>query len=275
MIIWLASYPKSGNTWVRLFLDYLFSSKKEFNINSAHIKQFPLREHFKDLTTNIEDVNELAKYYTIAQDKLNLDNEVKIFKTHNALWKLNDRYSFTNTRNTLGIIYIVRDPRNVVTSILNYYRKENYDNAFNFLKNDKVIGGTEDENGVPTLIASWSNHYNSWKKFKKNYLLVRYEDLLSNPKEEFLKITNFLSSISNFKFEYQRIIKAIDLCEFKNLSKQEDLNGFKGNPSNNQYLNKKFFNLGPKNKWEILLNKDIQSNIEQTFNKEMLELGYL
>mgnify|MGYP001172015391 FL=1 len=139
----------------------------------------------------------------------------------------------------------------------------------------KVIGGTKYDNGIPTILLSWADHYNSWKKFKKNYLLVRYEDLLSNPKEEFLKITNFLSSISNFKFEYQRIIKAIDLCEFKNLSKQEDLNGFKGNPSNNQYLNKKFFNLGPKNKWEILLNKDIQSNIEQTFNKEMLELGYL
>ena len=275
MIIWLASYPKSGNTWVRLFLDYLFSDKKEFDINSAHVKQFPLRKHFKDLTTNTENLKELAKYFIIAQDKLNLDNEIKIFKTHNALWTLHNEYSFTDTRNTLGVIYIVRDPRNVVTSILNYYRKENYKSALNFLKDNKIIGGTEDENGIPTLIASWSNHYRSWKKFKKNFVLVRYEDLLSNPRDEFLKITNYLSSISHFKFEYQKILKAIDLCEFKNLTKEEDLNGFKGNPENNKFLNKKFFDLGPKNKWEIFLNKDIQNNIERIFKEEMIELGYL
>ncbi len=275
MIIWLASYPKSGNTWVRLFLDYVFSSKEEFNINSAYVKQFPLREHFKNLTTNTENLQELAKYYIMAQDKLNLDNEIKILKTHNAFWTLNNKYSFTDVKNTLGVIYIVRDPRNVITSILNYYRKENYQSAFNFLKDDKVIGGTEDENGIPTLIASWSNHYKSWKKFKKNYLLVKYEDLLNDPKKEFLKITNFLSSISHFKFEYQKILKAIDLCKFTNLSKEEDLNGFKGNPKNNKFLNKKFFNLGPKNKWEIFLNKDIQDDIEGIFKEEMKELGYL
>ena len=275
MIIWLASYTKSGNTWVRLFLDYVFSSKEEFNINSAYVKQFPLREHFKNLTTNTENLQELAKYYIMAQDKLNLDNEIKILKTHNAFWTLNNKYSFTDVKNTLGVIYIVRDPRNVITSILNYYRKENYQSAFNFLKDDKVIGGTEDENGIPTLIASWSNHYKSWKKFKKNYLLVKYEDLLNDPKKEFLKITNFLSSISHFKFEYQKILKAIDLCKFTNLSKEEDLNGFKGNPKNNKFLNKKFFNLGPKNKWEIFLNKDIQDDIEGIFKEEMKELGYL
>ena len=124
MIIWLASYPKSGNTWVRLFLDYVFSSKEEFNINSAYVKQFPLREHFKNLTTNTENLQELAKYYIMAQDKLNLDNEIKILKTHNAFWTLNNKYSFTDVKNTLGVIYIVRDPRNVITSILNYYRKD-------------------------------------------------------------------------------------------------------------------------------------------------------
>ena len=86
-----------------------------------------------------------------------------------------------------------------------------------------------------SLMGTWANHYKSWKKFKKNYLLVRYEDLLSDPKKEFLKITNFLSSISHFKFEYEKILKAIDLCEFKNLSKEEDLNGFKGNPKNNKF----------------------------------------
>ena len=37
--------------------------------------------------------------------------------------------SFTNYQNTFGVIYIVRDPRNVITSILNYYSKRNYEEA--------------------------------------------------------------------------------------------------------------------------------------------------
>ena len=76
MIIWLASYPKSGNTWVRLFLDSLLSSSKEFNINKNYISQFPLRKHFMGITENINDQNEFAKNCIIAQIKLNLDRRL-------------------------------------------------------------------------------------------------------------------------------------------------------------------------------------------------------
>ena len=62
MIIWLASYPKSGNTWIRLFLDCLLFSKNEFNINKNYITQFPLRSSFNGLTDNVNNQNEFAKY---------------------------------------------------------------------------------------------------------------------------------------------------------------------------------------------------------------------
>ena len=86
MIIWLSSYPKSGNTWVRLFLDNLLSPNKDFNINDNVIDQFPIRSHFLDLSENINDQDEFAKYCIEAQQKLNLDNKQKILKTHNAFW---------------------------------------------------------------------------------------------------------------------------------------------------------------------------------------------
>src|SRR6056300_1673660 len=108
MIIWLASYPKSGNTWIRIFLNsILYSENKiDIDINSNSIYQFPLRSHFEDLTDNTNDINEFAKNCINAQDKINLDNKVKIFKTHNAYWKQNTtNFSFTNKENTLGTIY--------------------------------------------------------------------------------------------------------------------------------------------------------------------------
>ena len=80
MIIWLASYPKSGNTWVRLFLDNLLYMNNEFNINNNFISQFPLRKHFLELNTNVNDLNEFAMNCTAAQLRLNLDDKVKIYK---------------------------------------------------------------------------------------------------------------------------------------------------------------------------------------------------
>ena len=133
MIIWLTSYPKSGNTWVRIFLSYMLSDENTFNINKTKIYQFPRRLNFEGITQNIDDGNEFVKNCIHAQSKINLDNKFKILKTHNAFWK-NGNYSFTDLKNTAGCIYIVRDPRNIITSIKNHYELST-EEALNFLKN--------------------------------------------------------------------------------------------------------------------------------------------
>ena len=78
MIIWLASYPKSGNTWIRIFLNTLLFSKDDtkVDINKDFISQFPLRNQFKNLSKNIDDINEIAKNCIYAQEYLNLDNKI-------------------------------------------------------------------------------------------------------------------------------------------------------------------------------------------------------
>tara|TARA_B100000900_G_scaffold384632_1_gene373604 strand:- start:391 stop:1227 length:837 start_codon:yes stop_codon:yes gene_type:complete len=278
MIIWLASYPKSGNTWVRVFLSSLIASTDNVSINDLIIEQFPQRYNFESLTENISDVSEFVKNCIHAQTKINLDNKVKIFKTHNAFWKSGEHY-FTDTNNTLGCIYIVRDPRNVITSVKNHYNKDSFSKALEFINNKKQLLGdlknSKLESDLPTVISSWKNHYNSWKKIKTNYLLIKYENLLNKPEEEFFKITGFLEKLSNFKFKKDDIIKSIKNTNFDNLKNQEKEKGFKeatkdkfGNPV-------KFFNLGPENNWKKILDPIIAKEIEVNFEHEMKELGYL
>ena len=278
MIIWLASYPKSGNTWVRIFLSSLFSTTNDVNINNLNIKQFPLRHNFENLTNNINDVNEFVKNCIHAQARINLDNKVKILKTHNAYWR-SGGYYFTDINNTLGCIYIVRDPRNVITSIKYHYSRNNINDALKFIKNEKqLIGDLKNplsEFDLPTVISSWKNHFNSWKKIKTNYLLIKYENLLNKPEEEFSKITNFLEKISDFRFDKKNISTSITNSNFNLLKNQEKREGFNeavkdefGNP-------KKFFNLGPDNNWKKILDPTVTKDIESNFKHEMEELGYL
>ena len=271
MIIWLASYPKSGNTWVRLFLNALFYAENELDINNIKIQQFPNKKYFKNILDNFNNLETIINNCLNAQYAINLDNEIKFMKTHSACWKT-DKSTFTNYENTLGVIHIVRDPRNVITSLKNHYRKDNYQKTLEFMTDERKFIGSQnfkEEFDVPALISSWSNHYKSWSKFSKNYLLIKYEDLLKNPKVEFLKIVEYLKKITdlNFKSDIDKIIRD---CAFDNLKEQENKKGFK-----EAAKNQKFFFLGPKNNWRDILDKNIRGEIETVFNKEMKELNYL
>lgn len=278
MIIWLASYPKSGNTWVRLFLNNLLYSdnKDKSNLNDINIRLFPLRSDFNKIGFNCDNVDEFVSKCNYAQSKLNLDQKIKIFKTHNALWKT-DKFSFTGEQNTLGVIHIVRDPRNVITSITNHYGKD-YDEALKFMLNEKQSIGlksSSSETDLPTIISSWKNHYNSWKRMKKNYLLIKYENLMNDREVEFGKITEYLKKFKNFHFDENQTQKIIESCSFEKLQKEEQENGFKEAAKQIDGAIKKFFFLGPKNKWENILKVNIKEDLENSFKNEMKELGYL
>ena len=272
MIVWLASYPKSGNTWVKIFLNSILSSEDKIDINKNNIRLFPLRSDFDTLDIDVDNVKEFADNCLDAQNLINLDNKIKFFKTHNALWRLGEK-TFTDKENTMGVLHIVRDPRNVITSLKNHFNKKNYEDALIFLKDEKKSIGSKDQidnSHLPTIISSWSNHYNSWKKIKKNYLLIKYEKLLENPLEEFIKISEFIEKIYKQKFDRAKIERAVINCGFEKLKEQEEKHGFI-EAMNNQ----KFFFLGPKNNWKNLIDAKIQKDIEESFKKEMIELGYL
>ena len=140
MIIWIASYPKSGNTWLRsIITSLLYTTDGIFDFKLIKkIKQFPTRNQFQEFTKNFNDINEISKFWLLAQDKINLTEEIKFFKTHNLNCAVN-KNSFTNKSHTLGTIYVVRDPRNLVNSIKNHYNKGNDEEAKNFLISKKIL----------------------------------------------------------------------------------------------------------------------------------------
>ena len=276
MIIWLASYPKSGNTWVRGFIiSLLYTADGTSNLEDfKKINQYPLKSHFENLTSNFNDITKFKKYYHKSQDIINLDNKIKILKTHNALLNV-DGDNFSSTKNTLGVIHIVRDPRTVVTSLKHHYSIPDFEKAKEFLFDEKrIVFGNFDKKDypLPALLASWKTHYLSWKQVKLNYLLIKYENLLNNPIQEFSKISNYLSKLLNKKFSEKKIENSIKSNSFNNLKKMEELKGFGEFITNN---NKKFFNLGPKNNWKTSLEKHTADEIKAKFNHEMKELGYL
>ena len=279
MIIWLASYPKSGNTWVRHFLASLIYSNqgKDGLEKLGFIMQYPKRDQFEKLVTNFDDFNQIKKNWINSQNLINSDNKLKIFKTHHILCSLG-KDNFTDEKNSLGAIYIVRDPRNVISSILYHFNLSNTEEALNFIQRENTfIGNVKNKVNYPlhTLIGSWKTNYNSWKFFGENFLLVKYEDLILNPNTEFKRIANFITNITNIKFSEEQIKKGIDESSFENLQKLEDKNGFIESIKDLKNKRKKFFNLGPGNNWKKILDKKFVNEIENSFKDEMKELGYI
>jgi hypothetical protein len=147
MIIWLASYPKSGNTWVRSVITSLFKkNQNEIDFKDLHfVRQYPLRSDFTKLLTDIDDINELSKNWINSQNILNSDKKLKFLKTHYSLCNLKGNY-FTDIKNTFGVIYVVRDPRNIITSINHHFSHENISKSLEFLfDNNKVLGLSNSE----------------------------------------------------------------------------------------------------------------------------------
>ena len=140
MIIWITSYPKSGNTWVRsLLVSYLYSDNGVFNFDLLKkIQQFPSKQYLKFFLKDFTDIKKISDHWIAAQDRINLFNDKTIFlKTHSALCRLENN-SFTNKNNTKAAIYIVRDPRNLITSLSHHYSL-NIDQAFDFMSDKKKM----------------------------------------------------------------------------------------------------------------------------------------
>ena len=293
MIIWLASYPKSGNTWVRTIINQIIfndvKSTTEVFDNLSRIRRYPSKTDIVGLPQlpnhNVftkeqkkEVIDFTIKNWSVSQDKINKNNKTNILKTHNILCKLNldgKNYSFADLNNTIGVIHIVRDPRNIVTSVKNHFSINTEEDSVEMLCDNYNWTGFAN-NEIPQLLSSWSNHYNSWKKFPNNYLLVKYEDLVLDIGKEIIRIAKYLSNHFGYEMSEKIVDEIKKNTSFENFKELETKGKFNEN-SINEITGEKntFFNLGPENNWKKILKKESIDKIEKEFNKEMKELGYL
>ena len=279
MIVWLASYPKSGNTLLRSILSsYFFSNDGKFNFENLYqITQFPLLEHFTSIDVDLKEDNAIFKNSINAQNFINKEKgKVKFFKTHSSFSKI-DGYNFTDLQNTLGVIYIVRDPRNVVNSLAHHYNLS-IDEAINTMIDEKKFMSRTDKN-AEVFAGSWNFNYNSWKNLEqhKKYHLIKYEDLIANKKSTILKVFKFLNSLGmKLDIDMVKLNKVIKTTEFEQMQIIEQKETFTEAMIDEKTGKRKiFFNLGPKNDWRTNLDNKNKEKIEQAFSKEMEELGYL
>ena len=279
MIIWLASYPKSGNTWMRLFLKSYFSENQEdleinTKLGSDEFRPygFPDMNMFKDLNINYRSFFDIVKNWEAMQDIINLNGKTNYVKTHNALCTINNT-KFTSPKNTLGAIYIVRDPRDVLLSYSDYIGQDHNQTSDLMLKDDNYEKG--EIKNVPynrALLGSWSNHYNSWKGYKEaKTIIVRYEDMIKNPDKTFLNVIEYINKLDNILVNKEKISHAINETNFKKLQNKEKKIGFEDNAG----MGKMFFRKGKSGSWVSELDKKLAKKIEKTFESEMKELNYI
>ena len=283
MIFWISYYPKSGNTWLRILLSSYYYTKDGFYDESVlkNIDQFPQKKFFNEFDYDARVVTDTIKFWIKAQEKINQDKKLRFFKTHNAFGALNN-FDFTNKENSIGCIYVVRDPRNVITSLKNFYEM-NDDQAFKWITNKNqyiydVNKFEKDGYSDFQFISSWDTNFESWKIQKKIPIkIIRYEDLLNQTYKVLTEVITFINQTtkSKEKINKNKIKNAIGSTSFSKLKAKEKNEGFSEAPKS-KFGDKKipFFNLGPKNNWKIILNDDLKDKLNNIFKKKLEELSY-
>jgi len=287
MIIWLASYPKSGNTLLRSMISaYFFTQDGNFNFKTLNnINQFPDFKLFENYGINTFDHMEIVRNYINVQRQINTKdkNSIRFIKTHSGLRSING-YPFTDLNNSLGAIYIVRDPRSVAKSYANH-NQMSIDRASDRMLEDKAtLGGLKnpinEADKILTHMGSWSSNYESWKVFKKynRYLLIKYEDIVMNKEKTFITILKFIHKLADLKFaiDDDKLKNILKTTSFEYMQKAEKNFGFVESVKTKKDSEKNtFFKYGLNNNTPETLPAEIKKKLEVSLKKEMEELGYL
>ena len=278
MIVWIASYPKSGNTWVRSFLTaYYYCKDGVFDINNLiKIQDYPNKQFFK----NEVKKGEIHKHWEESQINIVNQKKIKFLKTHNSLISAFGK-NFTEPKYTLGVIYIIRDPRNVITSVKNHNDFKTYEEALNMMQNDNAVISDYsylNNHAKTNIINSWRINYQSWLR-NNSYrrLLIKYEDILNNPYQTFRDIVIFVNTICKFNdnFDEKKFNNSIETTSFKKLQELENQGKFTESVySIHDNRKVKFFNQGPDNDWKKNLSHELILKMNDYYKDDLKKFNY-
>ena len=271
-IIWLASYPKSGNTWMRAFLhNLLLNPRQAADINS--LDQFALGDGRKDWYETVAGravdglaSDELAALRPEVHQRMTGAHPDSVFvKTHSPL--SDDHGSPLITMScTAGAIYIVRNPLDVVVSMAHHSGLA-IDDSIRLLA-DPAGGAPEDPRNIPITLGTWSFHVRSWTLHANRALhTVRYEDLLASPSKHFRAMAGFLG----LDPPRERLAKAIKFSSFRTLQGQEKAQGFRErSPAADM-----FFRAGKAGQWRRALSAEHVQRVVDAHRDQMARFNYL
>jgi hypothetical protein len=275
-IVWLASYPKSGNTWFRFFLSALLSEADEVDVNGLKTDGiFGSREIFNAFT----DLDSRYLYDEEVKQMLphvyqQLSNEVykpQYIKVHDACTLNKVKQPIIPVEATKAAVYIIRNPLDIVASFA-HHMGTTIDEAVKQMNSSNASLATQRNNLNTTTqlkqtILSWSEHVESWTTHPSfPVLVIRYEDMLSSPLETFTKAVAFMG----INTDPQRINVSIIASDFNKLRQKEDENGFKEKTPQA----KRFFRSGSAGNWINELTKEQAVSIIHHHGHIMKKYGY-
>lgn len=271
-IWWLASYPKSGNTWIRLFLN-AYVSGFPLDLNSAF--QFA----FNDLTSQVVQITAARPL-----DRLTLEEQAYyrpgtlvnflnlyasrdiVLKTHNAKVAIND-IPLCPHQLSRGAVYVIRDPRDVAISFADH-TGEDLDVAVKNMGNIRYA--LKNKDSMYHLLLTWTKHVTSWTEVNEKvpFMVLRYEDMLEDPVVSFRKVVMFMKLPRDEK----KLHFAIDQTKFDNLKKFEEEHGFIEVSDNSK--TGRFFRVGKAGQWKEVLTEEQVAQIEKDHGQMMKKHGY-
>ena len=267
LITWIASFPRSGNTWLRALIT-AYANGGDVDINQI------MQTGDKEPMYYTGIVNAPINTWSMLDQAMLKPAAMKRMLEHagnNLLLKTHDYNSQIAGVEQIPpmlsrtAIYLVRDPRETALSFMNHYGMPSMDATLDNMLNDETLTRFPDK-GLFVPQGSWQMNVASWLE-KKPYPvhILRYEDLLAQPFKEFSKVIRVLQ----MDFDAKLLKKSIQACEFSRLQKAEQKTGFK------EGVGQTFFHKGQADRWRTKLDQKHQDRIVKACGVQMKALGYI
>lgn len=278
-LVWLASYPKSGNTWVRILLGHLLGQNLEseneaeddFNpVSGISSSRDPFDYHVGISSTDLTDAEldrvRAGVYRRIAANR----DDLCFMKAHDAYQTLPTGEAMFPADCSLGVVYMVRNPLDVAVSLSHHQGGRSFDRIVASMNNPAHFLAGAGKQQIKQLMFDWAGHYRSWTQQQEMPVcVVRYEDLLADTEHELNRIVQFLGLTDEDLAT--SVSQAVEASRFEKLQKIENEKGFQEKPEKAQ----RFFRSGRSGEGKELLSDELQSILIEHQADAMRELGYL
>lgn len=275
-IYWLASYPKSGNTWVRTFLHNLRENGEHpFNINTMHDGGTASSRGWLDEVLGFDTADlhpdQVDRLRPLVHAWTARETPILYRKIHDAYRIRPGVASIVGAEGTLGALYILRNPLDVAVSAAGHWQVS-IDKAIDRMgRSDMVLAGAQSRlrEQVRQPLSSWSQHVLGWVDAEElNRLVLRYEDLLASPQSTFQRVAAFLG----LPDDPEQVARAVRFSDFAELARQEATDGFRERPSG---MTSRFFQRGREGGWREALKPAQVARILADHGPVMARFGYV